>query len=78
MLAHLRPALVIFLLLTLVTGVAYPLVVTGIGQALFPRQSQGSLIEQDGVVRGSELIGQPFEGPEYFWGRLSATGPLAV
>jgi K+-transporting ATPase ATPase C chain len=76
MFAHLRAACVIFVLLTLVTGVAYPLVVTGIGQTLFPRQSQGSLIDADGVVRGSELIGQPFDGPQYFWGRLSATSPM--
>jgi potassium-transporting ATPase KdpC subunit len=76
MLAHLRAACVVFVLLTLVTGVAYPLVVTGIGQTLFPRESQGSLVETDGVLRGSELIGQPFDGPQYFWGRLSATGPM--
>jgi K+-transporting ATPase ATPase C chain len=76
MIAHLRAACVIFVLLTLVTGVAYPLVVTGIGQTLFPRQAQGSLIDPDGVVRGSELIGQQFDGPQYFWGRLSATGPM--
>ena len=76
MLNHLRAAIVIFVSLTLVTGVAYPLLVTGIGQALFPRQAQGSFIETDGVVHGSELIGQPFDGPQYLWGRLSATGPF--
>ncbi|HEY1603556.1 MAG TPA: potassium-transporting ATPase subunit KdpC [Pirellulales bacterium] len=76
MFRHIRAAIVIFVALTLVTGVAYPLVVTGIGQTLFPRQAQGSFVERDGVVLGSELIGQQFEGPEYFWGRLSATGPM--
>lgn len=76
MFAHLRAAVVIFFLLSLVTGVGYPLLVTGIGQTLFPRQAQGSLIQAEGAVRGSELIGQSFEGPEYLWGRLSATGPF--
>jgi len=76
MINQLRASLVIFLLLTLVTGVAYPLLVTGVAQTVFPRQAQGSLIEHDGVVRGSELIGQQFDEPQYFWGRLSATGPM--
>jgi potassium-transporting ATPase KdpC subunit len=76
MFRHIRTAIVIFVALSLVTGVAYPLVVTGIGQTLFPRQAQGSFVERDGVVLGSELIGQQFDGPEYFWGRLSATGPM--
>ena len=75
MLRQLRPALVSLLVLTLITGVAYPLVVTGIAQVLFPFQANGSLIERDGRVRGSELIGQNFEAPGYFWGRLSATSP---
>lgn len=75
MLHQLRPALGALLVLTLLTGVAYPLIVTGIAQVLFPYQANGSLIERDGRVRGSELIGQNFEAPEYFWGRLSATSP---
>lgn len=73
---QLRPALVLFALLSLLTGVIYPLAVTGIAQAVFPKQAGGSLIERDGQVVGSELIGQAFEGnPAYFWGRPSATGP---
>jgi K+-transporting ATPase ATPase C chain len=72
---QLRPAVVILVLLTLVTGVAYPLLVTGIAQAVFPRQANGSLILRDGRAVGSRLIGQPFDDPKYFWGRLSATAP---
>jgi potassium-transporting ATPase KdpC subunit len=75
MLAQLRPALVLLGLLTLLTGVAYPLVVTGIAQAAFPRQANGSLIVKDGKAVGSTLIGQPFDDPKYFWSRPSATGP---
>jgi potassium-transporting ATPase KdpC subunit len=71
---QLRPALVSLLVLTLVTGVIYPLVVTGIAQVAFPAQANGSLLVEDGQVRGSALIGQPFDDPRYFWGRLSATG----
>lgn len=71
----LRPVLVIFAVLTLVTGVAYPLAVTGIGQALFPAQAAGSLIQRDGKAIGSALIGQNFVDPGHFWGRPSATGP---
>jgi K+-transporting ATPase ATPase C chain len=71
---QLRPALVSLLLLTLITGIAYPLLVTGIAQVAFPRQANGSLIVKDGQVVGSSLIGQPFDDPKYFWGRLSATG----
>jgi K+-transporting ATPase ATPase C chain len=74
---HLRPALVSFALLSLVTGVFYPLLVTGVGQGLFPKQAAGSLIEQDGRPVGSELIGQNFTSPKYFWGRPSATAPMA-
>lgn len=72
--AQLRPALVSLLVLTLVTGVLYPLVVTGIAQVAFPSQANGSLIVEGGQVRGSALLGQPFDDPRYFWGRPSATG----
>lgn len=72
----LRPALVLFLALTLVTGVAYPLVVTGVAQALFPVQAGGSLIVRDSKLVGSALIGQNFADPKHFWGRPSATGPM--
>jgi K+-transporting ATPase ATPase C chain len=68
-----RPALVLFGLLALITGVLYPLVVTGIAQAAFPHQANGSLIMRDGTVIGSELIGQYDDRPDYFWGRPSAT-----
>ncbi len=68
-----RPALALLVALTLVTGVLYPLVVTGIGMVLFPRPSRGSLIVEHGVVRGSSQIGQPFDAPGDFWGRPSAT-----
>ncbi len=74
--AQLRPALVILVALTLVTGVAYPLLVTGVAQAVFPSQAQGSLITKDGKLVGSILIGQPFDDPKYFWGRPSATSPF--
>jgi len=75
MIAQLRPTLMILLLLTLVTGVVYPLLVTGIAQALFPSESRGSLIVKDEKVLGSRLIGQPFDDPKYFWSRPSATSP---
>jgi K+-transporting ATPase ATPase C chain len=71
-----RPVLVLSVALTLVTGVAYPLVVTGAAQALFPMQAGGSLIEVNGKPVGSALIGQNFSDPKYFWGRPSATGPM--
>jgi len=74
--AQLRPALVILVALTLVTGVAYSLLVTGVAQAVFPYQAQGSLISKDGKLVGSALIGQPFDDPKYFWGRPSTTGPF--
>ena len=70
-----RPALLMLLVLTLITGVAYPLLVTGIAQLTFPRQANGSLITRGGVVVGSSWIGQTFSEPRYFWGRLSATSP---
>ena len=72
---HVRPAIVILVSMTLLTGLVYPLLVTGLAHAVFPRQAGGSLIERDGQVRGSELIGQPFDDPRYFWGRPSATTP---
>jgi potassium-transporting ATPase KdpC subunit len=71
----LRPAIVLFAVLTALTGVAYPLVVTGIGQAAFPEQAAGSLILRDDKPVGSSLIGQNFSDPRYVWGRPSATGP---
>jgi K+-transporting ATPase ATPase C chain len=73
---QLRPAIVILVLLSVVTGVAYPLLVTGIAQAVFPGQANGSLIVRDGKAVGSSLIGQAFDDPKYFWGRLSATAPF--
>jgi K+-transporting ATPase ATPase C chain len=73
--AYLRPAIVLVIAMTVLTGLVYPLVVTGIAQVLFPRQANGSLIMQDGKVVGSSLIGQPFDEPKYFWGRPSATSP---
>ena len=74
MLKQFRPAIVSLLLLTLITGVIYPLVVTGIAQILFPKQANGSIIAENGKAVGSELIGQQFDDPKYFWGRLSDTG----
>jgi K+-transporting ATPase ATPase C chain len=71
----LRPALVLFVLLSLLTGLAYPLLVTALGQALFPAQAAGSLIVKDGKAVGSTLIGQSFIDPGHFWGRPSATSP---
>lgn len=73
--AMLRPALVLFVLLTLITGIAYPLLVTGIAQLLFPRQANGTLIFKGGKPVGSQLIGQSFSGPRFFWSRPSATAP---
>jgi len=72
--SQLRPLLVLFILLTILTGVLYPLAVTGIAQLVFPVKANGSLIMVNGKNAGSELIGQQFDDPKYFWGRLSATG----
>lgn len=71
-----RTALVSFVLLSLLTGIAYPLLVTGIAQATMPVKANGSLIVKDGKPVGSSLIGQSFSDPKYFWGRPSATGPM--
>ena len=75
MLQHLRPTVVLLTLLTLLTGLAYPMAITGLAQALFPHQANGSLITRDGTLIGSELIGQQFASAAYFHGRPSATGP---
>lgn len=74
---YLRPALALLFLFTLLTGLLYPLAVTAVAQTFFAYQANGSLIEKDGVVVGSALIGQPFDDPAYFWGRPSATAPYA-
>jgi K+-transporting ATPase ATPase C chain len=75
MFSMLRQALLVFVALTLVTGVVYPLLMTGAAQVVFPHQANGSLIERDGKLVGSELIGQQFDDPRYFWSRPSATTP---
>jgi K+-transporting ATPase ATPase C chain len=71
---QIRPALMALLIFTILTGLVYPMVVTGIAQLVFPRQAYGSLIVRSGQTVGSTLIGQQFDDPKYFWGRLSATG----
>ncbi|AGK49480.1 MULTISPECIES: potassium-transporting ATPase subunit KdpC [Burkholderia] len=71
-----RPLIVVFVVLAAVTGLAYPAVMTVFGQAVFPSQANGSLVEKGGKVVGSALIGQQFDAPQYFWGRLSATSPM--
>jgi potassium-transporting ATPase KdpC subunit len=74
--AQLKTAIIVLALLTLITGVIYPVVVTLVAQVAFRAQANGSLIVKDGKTIGSELIGQPFADPKYFWGRLSATTPF--
>jgi K+-transporting ATPase ATPase C chain len=73
---QIRPALTMLLILTLLTGLVYPLAITGMAQLFFPEQANGSLIVRDGKVIGSKLIGQYFDRPEYFWSRPSATSPF--
>jgi K+-transporting ATPase ATPase C chain len=76
MLRTFKDALLMLVALTVVTGVIYPLIITGIAQGAFPAQANGSLIDRDGKAVGSALIGQPFSDPKYFWGRPSATAPM--
>jgi potassium-transporting ATPase KdpC subunit len=75
MIAQLRAAIVAVVVLTILTGVLYPLAIAGIAQVVFPHQANGSLLESEGKVVGSSLIGQAFDDPKYFWGRPSATNP---
>ena len=76
MLAHCRAAVVALVLLTAITGIVYPVLVTAIAQLAFPYQANGSLVLRDGKTVGSALVGQPFDDPKYFWGRPSATSPF--
>ena len=78
MLAHSAPRSSLLVLLSVVTGLAYPALVTAIAQVVFPHQANGSLIVKDGKAVGSALIGQPFDDPKYFWGRPSATSPVPL
>ena len=75
MLRELKPALLMLIAFTVLTGLIYPFLVTGIAQVVFPYRANGSLIQRDGKAVGSELIGQPFSSPKYFWSRPSATSP---
>jgi len=74
--SSIRPAVVLLALMTLLTGVLYPALVTAASQLFFPREANGSLVRENGTVRGSRLIGQPFSSPRYFWSRPSATAPV--
>lgn len=74
--AMLRPLLVLFTALTILTGIVYPFLMSGIGRLAFPHQAAGSLVRSGSEIVGSSLIAQPFQGPQYFWGRLSATAPM--
>ncbi len=74
---QLKTSIRAILVLTILTGLGYPLIMTGLAQILFPFQANGSLVVMDGKVVGSSLIGQPFDDPRYFWGRASATSPFA-
>ncbi len=76
MFGQLLPALRMLVVLSVLTGVVYPYLITGIAQLAFPRAANGSLIQRDGKALGSSLIGQPFDDPKYFWGRPSATSPM--
>jgi K+-transporting ATPase ATPase C chain len=76
-LAPVRTAIITLVIFTVITGLLYPLLVTGIAQVVFPEKANGSAVKRAGKTLGSELIGQPFSDPKYFWGRLSATGPFA-
>ncbi len=76
MVRHFRAALMMLLFMSLITGLMYPLAVTGLGQLLFPSRANGSIIESNGQAFGSKLIGQQFTSPKYFWSRLSATSPF--
>ena len=72
---YIKPALLLFVILTIITGIAYPLFITWIAQALFPGQANGSLLYHNGKIAGSSLVGQAFDDPKYLWGRISATSP---
>jgi K+-transporting ATPase ATPase C chain len=77
LLRHLRISIIAIIVFTCLTGILYPLAVTGLAQLIFPKKANGSMIVKDGKTFGSELIGQPFSDPKYFWSRLSATSPFA-